>query len=182
MGFPRDIPGLPASVPEAATLDDGTRETPFINPVLDYDWGQKFNYSDGSGVPTNFPPPIKRVIKMLVPRVDADGNELGGVPVVLRDAPLGTYLGWNVTVAGFHKNQNCDYTGGVVPFARTRDERLKTADQRPSLQERYGTHQGYVAAVTAAAWNAFNQGVLLADDRDALIAAAAASTVLLPPP
>ena len=34
---------------------------------------------------------------MLVPAVDADGNELGGVPTVLRDAPLGTYLGWNIT-------------------------------------------------------------------------------------
>ena len=34
---------------------------------------------------------------MLVPKVDSDGNELGGVPTVLRDAPLGTYLGWNIT-------------------------------------------------------------------------------------
>ncbi len=57
---------------------------------------------------------------MLVPRVDADGNELGGVPVVLRDAPLGSYFGWNITAAGFHKDQNCDYTGGMVPFAKTR--------------------------------------------------------------
>ena len=24
------------------------------------------------------------------------GNELGGVPLLLNDAPLGTYLGWNV--------------------------------------------------------------------------------------
>jgi hypothetical protein len=36
---------------------------------------------------------------MKVPKVDADGNEQGGVPVVLRDAPLGTYLGWNITAA-----------------------------------------------------------------------------------
>jgi hypothetical protein len=42
---------------------------------------------------------------MLVPRVDADGNELGGVPVVLRDAPLGSYFGWNITAANFHKTQ-----------------------------------------------------------------------------
>ena len=34
---------------------------------------------------------------MLAPKVDADGNEVGGVPVVLLDAPLGTYLGWNIT-------------------------------------------------------------------------------------
>ncbi len=37
---------------------------------------------------------------MKVPRVDRDGNEFGGVPTVLRDAPLGTYLGWNITAAG----------------------------------------------------------------------------------
>jgi len=52
------------------------------------------------------PPTIKRVIKMKVPRVDADGNEMGGVPVVLRDAPLGTYLGWNIVATGFHRGKS----------------------------------------------------------------------------
>lgn len=33
---------------------------------------------------------------MKVPRVNADGKEVGGVPVVLHDAPLGAYLGWNI--------------------------------------------------------------------------------------
>ena len=47
-----------------------------------------------------------------------------------------------------------------------------------SLEERYGNHDGYVAAVTAAADRAFAQGYLLAADRDALIAAAMASSVL----
>ena len=71
---------------------------------------------------------------MLVPRVDADGNELGGVPTVLRDAPLGTYLGWNITVRRrvpthvydgrpFHAGQVCNYVGGMVPFAKTKAQR-----------------------------------------------------------
>jgi len=68
-------------------------EASFINPVLDYDWGPEFDASDASGVPTNIPSSIKRVIKTLVPHVNADGNEIGGVPVVLNDAPLGTCLG-----------------------------------------------------------------------------------------
>ena len=67
-----------------------------------------------------YAPAIKHVIRMKAPRVDADGNELGGVPVVLRDAPLGTYLGWNITAAGFHKGQACNYAGGMIPFARTK--------------------------------------------------------------
>jgi len=118
------------------------------------------------------------VIKMLVPRTDADGNELGGVPVVLRDAPLGTYLGWNITAAGFHKSQNCDYTGGVVPFAVTRAERMASGDPRLSLEERYGTHAGFVQAVAAAAKKAVDKGFLLQADADDLVAQAAASHVL----
>ncbi len=117
MGFP-SIPSLAAASP---TAPDN-----LIMPVLDYDWGPQFNYNDTSGVPTKQPPPIRRALKMLVPRVDADGNELGGVPVVLRDAPLGTYLGWNITAGGerpFHQGQICDYAGGLIPFAKTREER-----------------------------------------------------------
>jgi hypothetical protein len=170
MGFPT-IPGLRATAPEAD----------FINPVLDYDWGHEFNPSDASGVPTNIPPPIKRVIKMLVPRVDADGNEMGGVPVVLRDAPLGTYMGWNITAGGarpFHQGQNCDYVGGMIPFAKTKAERLASGDPRLSLEERYTDHAGYVAAVKAAAANAVAQSFLLQADADQLAVDADASLVL----
>jgi hypothetical protein len=118
---------------------------------------------------------------MLVPKVDADGNEIGGVPVVLRDAPLGTYLGWNITAGGarpFHKDKICMYAGGMIPFAKTRADRTASGDPRPSLEERYNDHAGYVAAVKKAAANALAQGFLLQRDADALIAAAEASNVL----
>ena len=165
-GFP-SIPGVPANAP-----------TGLINPMLDYDWGTNFNYVDGSGIPSKVPPGIKRAIKMKVPRVDADGNELGGVPVVLRDAPLGTYLGWNVVAAGFHQGKICNYAGGMIPFAKTRAERMANGDPRPSLEERYKTHEGYVEAVKAAAAKAVAEAFLLQADADRLIAAASASNVL----
>jgi hypothetical protein len=123
---------------------------------------------------------VKQVIPMMVPRVDADGNELGGVPVVLRDAPLGTYLGWNVTAAGFHKDKICNYAGGMIPFARTKAARMASGDPRLSLQERYVDHNGYVDAVRKAAANAVAQRLLLQEDADALVAQAAASNVLNP--
>ena len=172
MGFP-DIPAV-------TTL---SKEIPgnFIVPVLDYDWGPGFDYNDTSGVPSKQPPPIKRVIRMLAPRVDADGNELGGVPVVLRDAPLGTYLGWNITAGGarpFHQGQICDYAGGMIPFARTRAEREAAGDPRISLEERYQDHAGYVDAVRAAAAKAVAAGFLLQEDADALVRQADASAVL----
>jgi hypothetical protein len=65
----------------------------------------------------------------------------------------------------------------MVPFFKKKADRLAAGDPRLSLEERYGTHAGYVAAVTAVANNAFTKGYLLAADRDALIAQAVASDV-----
>jgi hypothetical protein len=182
MGFPSGVPGIPDSIfaPEN-----------FIFPIFDYDWGPLFDEFNATGVPTNEPPPIKSVIKMMVPRVDADGNEMGGVPTVQRDAPLGTYLGWNITAGPtdegfntaspqpFHAGQVCNYIGGMVPFAITRTERLANGDPRLSLQERYGTHDGYVAAVRGAADNAACKGYLNAGITAASMGALC--TMALPP-
>ncbi len=171
MGFP-NIPGVPPTVPSN-----------FIMATLDYDWGPDFNYNDGSGVPTKLPPQILQVINMKVPRVNADGNEVGGVPVVLHDAPLATYLGWNITAGGarpFHQGQICNYVGGMIPFAKTKAERTASNDPRLSLEERYKDHAGYVAAVKAAAANAVAQGFLLPGDADVLVGQADASAVLKP--
>jgi hypothetical protein len=118
---------------------------------------------------------------MYAPKVDGDGNELGGVPVVLLDAPLGTYLGWNVTATGdrpFHAGQICNYVGGMIPFARTAGERQAQGDPRPSLQERYGSHEGYVQAVRKAVARALASGFLLPADGQALIEQAQQSRVL----
>ena len=170
IGFPT-LPGLRPTIPEAD----------FIMPVHDLDWGPGFNAVDGSGVPSLAPPRIRQVLKMLAPKVDADGNELGGVPVVLLDAPLGTYLGWNVTAGGerpFHAGQICNYVGGMIPFARTKAERETAGDPRPSLQERYRDHAGYVEAVKRAVARAQSEGFLLEGDGQALIRAAEASQVL----
>jgi hypothetical protein len=166
MGFP-SLPGLPPNAP-----------TGLINPAIDYDFGPGVDPIDGSGVPTVVPPRIKHVIRLKVPRVDADGNEMGGVPVVLRDAPLGTYLGWNLTAGGFYKGKECNFAGGMIPFAKTKAERVAAEDPRPSLEERYGSHAGYVAAVQLAARKAVGEGFLLAADEKALVAAAEASDVL----
>ena len=170
MGFPT-LPQLRPGIPEPD----------FIMPVIDYDWGPQFRAADGSGVASNAPPVIRQVLQMFAPKVDADGNELGGVPVVLRDAPLGTYLGWNITAGGarpFHQGQICNYVGGMIPFARTRAERVATGDPRLSLEERYGSHEGYVSAVRKAADRALAAKFLLPEDARRLVSEAEMSQVL----
>jgi hypothetical protein len=96
----------------------------------------------------------------------------------LRQAPLGSYLGWNVTAGGFDKGKQCTLSGGYIPFAKTKAERLASGDPRLSLEERYGSHAGYVAAVRAAAEKAVSERFLLREDADQLIAQASNSDVL----
>ena len=96
-------------------------------------------------------------------------------------APLGTYTGWNVMSSGPFKGQMCLFAspvGGFIPFAKTRDERLASGDPRPSLEERYRTHDGYVAALSAAARSVAKSGYLREADADAMIKQAEASNVL----
>ena len=164
MGFPA-VPGLP--------LTDH-----LVNPVLDYDFGATFGYADLSGVIARQPPAIKQVLPTLVPRVNADGNETAGVASVLHQAPLGTYLGWNVQASGFFKGQICGFAGGYVPFAITREERLKNNDPRLSIEERYGAQEGYMCVVRRAAQKLVRDRFLLSRDADRLIESAAKSPVL----
>jgi hypothetical protein len=96
----------------------------------------------------------------------------------MRQTPLGSYLGWNVTAAGFDKGKQCTLSGRFIPFAKTKAERLAAGDPRLSLEERYGTHAGYVAAVKAASEKAVSERFLLRDDADQLIAQASASDLL----
>jgi hypothetical protein len=164
LGVP-DIPGLPFS-------------DSLLNPVLRYDFGPGFHAADLSGVITRVPPRVVGVLPTYVPRVNADGNETSGVPSVQLQAPLGTYLGWNTWRAGVFAGQGCGFQGGWIPFAKTKAERTANRDPRPSLEERYGTHDGYVAVVRKAAEQAVTDRFLLPDDAARILSAAEASTVL----
>jgi hypothetical protein len=151
---------------------------PAVNAVYDYDFGPDFRYNDLSGAIAKEPPAIKQVLPTLVPQVDADGNDVGGVPSVLRQVPLGTYVGWNITAGGFDRGKVCTLNGGYIPFAKTKAERMAAGDPRLSLEERYGSHAAYVDAVKAAAEKAVAERFLLREDADRLTRQAAASDVL----
>ncbi len=164
MGWPA-LPGVPR--PETA-----------LNVMPDYDVGPQFRYTDESGVATRQPPRIRRYLPVRVPRVDRDGNEVGGVPLVQLAVPIGTYTGWNVRTAGYGRGGSCGFIGGFVPFARTEAERKERGDPRPSLAARYRDHAGFVAQVRATAERQVQAGWLLPADAARTIAEAEASDVL----
>ena len=149
-----------------------------LNPLLEYDFGPDLRLNDLTGTIARMPPRILRTLPSFVPIVNADGNETTGVPSVLHQAPLGTYLGWNRTAAGFFAGRGCGFAGGYIPFARTRAQRTAANDPRPSIEERYGTIEGYVCAVERAARQAVADRFLLLPDADRLVAEARKSGVL----
>ena len=82
----------------------------------------------------------------------------------------GRGLGWNVYRA--QPCELCDRDGSLIPFARTRTERDAAGDPRPSLEERYGSRENYIARVEAAAAGLVADRLLLRADAAAYINAA----------
>jgi Alpha/beta hydrolase domain len=70
----------------------------------------------------------------------------------------------------------------VAGRAHTAAERKANTDPRPLLAERYGSHDGYVAALEKGTERAVREGFLLPVDAAALVNAAQRSAVLQPVP
>jgi hypothetical protein len=105
-----------------------------------------------------------------VSQVDEDGNEIAGIRLPPIAVPLGTYTGWNVYRA--QPQELADRDGSLIPFARSRAERMAVDDLRDSLEERYGSREGYIAKVKAAAEELVDERLLLPQDAAAFVAAA----------
>ena len=126
----------------------------------------------GNGILSVLPPEITEPYPALVPRTDADGNDMAGIRVPDVAAPLATYTGWAVRAAEYAGNDLCDAAGQELAFPGTRAERLAQGDPRPSIEERYGGRDGYVSAVEQAVRGLRQDRLLLAEDAERIVAAA----------
>src|SRR5262249_3228554 len=140
------------------------------------DRGPAFLAVDMVGVMAE-PPQVGAAYPLLVPQVDPDGNHIDGLRNTAVQVPLGTYTGWNVRKAGFSEGDSCDLIGAFIPFFRTKVERIAAEDPRPSLEERYPTHDLYVEKVTAAAARLVADRFLLPEDADLLVSQAKAAVI-----
>ena len=156
----------------------GVTYTGLVNTYPLLDWGPKFKARDESGIAATVPPiALNRDYAILVPQVDADGNDIAGIRSLDIAVPLATQTGWNTTSRPGRIDQ-AGLVGSMFPFAKTRAERLAINDPRLSIAERYGDQAGYVAAVQQAADRLVAQRFLLRADADAAVAAARANPVL----
>jgi hypothetical protein len=116
--------------------------------------------------------------KVLVPQLNDIGNEIAGIQHPSVAAPTATLLGWNTRTAEFGGPDLCDLLGSTIPLSRTREEAKAKGDSRPSLEELYGDHAGYVRKVTEAAKKLYGERLLLEEDVREIIREAEASDVL----
>ena len=134
--------------------------------------GPQYNAADLSGIISIEPPAAVAQYPVLLPQVNADGNDIDGLRSVTLRAPLGTYSGWNVRKAGFSQGDSCDLTGQYIPFALTQAQRIASGDPRLALQERYGTLANYEHVASEAAGQLVEEHLLLHSDKAAAIASA----------
>ncbi len=122
------------------------------------------------GIASELPPKVGAQYPSYVAAVDTDGNETTGIRPVELGAPLATLTGWNPR----HPEQGApgdlmQMMGSTLPFPRTPAEREQRRDPRVSIQERYGTRAGYLAAVRAAAETLVAARHALAEDVEAMV-------------
>ena len=117
------------------------------------------------GIIDREPPGVGTPYAVLVPRVDSLGNDLGGVRSVELEAPLATYLPWQLRAPTLAASDRLvSFQGTFVPLARTDAERARTGDPRPSLERLYGTRAAYLTRADASARALAAQRFLLDED------------------
>jgi hypothetical protein len=163
------FPPIPANQ-YGGSARPATSTARLANSLHVLDFGKLYRAEDSSGLISVEPPRVGTgAYGVLVPQVDADGNDLAGIRSVFLQVPIGTYTGWNVGRKDRFEGGLCNLQGSFVPFAATKAEREATGDPRPSLEERYPTKEAYLAAFRAAAGRLVQARFLLPDDADLLV-------------
>ncbi len=106
---------------------------------------------------------------ILVPKVDADGNDLAGIRLPSVEVPIGTYTGWNLQSRLLAEDELSGLLGSFIPFAKAKTGRNKIRDPRLSLRERYKNHNDYVNKVSRAARLLVDCRYLLPEDAERMI-------------
>ena len=106
----------------------------------------------------------------LVPQVDGDGNDLGGIRDPEVAVPLATTTGWNFRDPSVENpGEIYQLLGSYIPFAPTRAARQATGDPRLSLEERYRGVDDYLQRIRSSAMDLIRRRYLLAEDLDTIV-------------
>jgi hypothetical protein len=171
MGFP-DLSAV--TVPNGATATPTPLSVPGVAPV-----NQLFVTDYGNAVPVAN---LAKGYTLLVPKVDANGNETSGILMPEVVAPLATYTAWNLRAAGHAQGEGCIFTGSAIPFATSPAAKAAT-DPRTTLSQLYSGRADYQARFAAAADALVADGLMSSVDAAGMKAGAATvSATSIPAP
>jgi hypothetical protein len=125
------------------------------------DFGSKYA---SDGIVTE-PPMVGAAFPILLPQVDADGNELAGLRSPELAVPLATYMGWALYDAKLGRDDELvSLQGSFKPLPLDAAERGQTADPRRAILERYPDRARYLGLVEQAAEPLIAAGYLRGED------------------
>ena len=114
------------------------------------------------GTITKEPPQVAGAWPLLVPQVDADGIDLGGIRLPEVAVPLATITGWNLREPGIGApDEMVAFNGSIFPFSKEK------------ILARYGTREAYLKQASAAADHLVTGRYVLPQDREYVIERAA---------
>jgi hypothetical protein len=130
---------------------------------LRLDWGPRWSTDRIADV---VPPRVTGTFTTLVPGVDGDGNEVGGIRLPEVAVPLGIYAGWNLRRAETGGAQVLSrLTGSSAPLAWSPETRA-SQDHRPAVRQRYGSRDDFVNRRVVVAQELVAQRLWLPEELD----------------
>ena len=145
---------------------------PAVNLPHEANAGTRLDFGPNwrDGIMTIQPPKVSQPFPVLVPQVDADGNEKDGVRLPEITVPLATYASWDLRDPSIGApDQRVSFEASYLPFPKTEAEREKTGDPRKSIAERYSSREEYLTRYTAALDDLIKQRWILPEDRDPIL-------------
>jgi len=122
------------------------------------------------GIISTQPPNVGKAFPVLVPQVDEDGNELGGIHLPEVSVPLATYTGWNLRDPSIGApTQRLPFEGSFIAFPKSAAARKESGDPRKSIAERYAGREDYLKRFANATDELIKERWILSEDRAALL-------------
>jgi Alpha/beta hydrolase domain len=138
---------------------EGVEVPPHPRLARKVDFGPRFS---ADGVILREPPEVSGSWPLLVPQVDADGIDLGGIRLPEVAVPVATLTGWNLREAGIGApDEMTSFYGSIFPFPKEK------------ILQRYGSREEYLKRAGAAADQLVAQRFVLSRDRDYVVERAA---------
>ena len=145
---------------------------PRVNTPHEASTGERLDFGPKwqSGFLTIQPPRVGPAFPVLVPQVDADGNERDGVRLPEITVPLATVTGWNLRDPSIGApTERVSFEASWIPFPKTIEDRKRADDPRPSIAERYTSEDDYLRRYTEALDGLIRARWILPEDRDAFL-------------